>query len=58
MRLNQELVRILRQPEAKVWFAAQGGDVIGDDPDEFAAIVRADYARWSRIIREASISAE
>lgn len=57
-RLNQELVRMLRQPDAKAWFAAQGGDVVGDDPETFAAIVRADHARWGKVIREAGIAAE
>jgi tripartite-type tricarboxylate transporter receptor subunit TctC len=57
-RLNQELVRVLRQPDAKAWFGAQGGDVVGDDPETFAAIVRADHARWGKVIREAGIAAE
>jgi tripartite-type tricarboxylate transporter receptor subunit TctC len=57
-RLNQELVRALRQPEAKAWFAAQGGDVVGDEPEAFAAVVRADHARWGKVIRDAGIAAE
>jgi tripartite-type tricarboxylate transporter receptor subunit TctC len=57
-RLNKELVRALHEPEAKAWFLEQGGEVIGDDAAEFARVVRADYARWSRIIREAGIAAE
>jgi tripartite-type tricarboxylate transporter receptor subunit TctC len=57
-RLNQELVRVLRQPDAKAWFAAQGGDVVGDEPEAFAAVVRADHARWGKVIREAGIAAE
>ena len=57
-RLNHELVRALREPEAKAWFAIQGGDAVGDDPDEFAALVRAEFVRWGQIIREAGISAE
>jgi len=32
--------------------------VIGDDAGEFATIVRADYARWGRIIREIGVTAE
>ena len=44
IRLNSELVRALRQPEAKAWFLEQGGEVIGDDPEDFARVVRADYA--------------
>lgn len=57
-RLNQELVRVLRQPEAQAWFATQGGDIVGDDPETFAAVVRADHARWGKVIRDAGIAAE
>jgi tripartite-type tricarboxylate transporter receptor subunit TctC len=57
-RLNTELVRALRQPEAKAWFREQGGEVIGDDPEDFARVVRADYVRWRVIIHEAGIAAE
>ena len=57
-RLNTELVRALRTTEAREWFAAQGGEVIGDSPETFAAVVRAEHARWGAIIREAGIKAE
>jgi tripartite-type tricarboxylate transporter receptor subunit TctC len=57
-RLHAELVRALRQPEAKAWFREQGGEVIGDDPEDFARVVRADYVRWRGIIHEAGIAAE
>jgi hypothetical protein len=32
--------------------------VIGDDPEDFARVVRADYVRWRGIIHEAGIAAE
>jgi tripartite-type tricarboxylate transporter receptor subunit TctC len=57
-RLNMELVRAMRPPEAQAWFTAQGGDAVGDDPEAFAAVVRADHARWGKLIREAGIVAE
>jgi len=57
-RLNADLVRALRSREARDWFAAQGGAVIGDTVEEFTEVVRADHARWGRIIREAGIRAE
>jgi tripartite-type tricarboxylate transporter receptor subunit TctC len=57
-RLNRELVKVLRQPDAQAWFAAQGADVVGDEPETFAAVVRADHARWGKVIREAGIAAE
>lgn len=43
---------------AKAWFAAQGGDVVGYEPEAFAAVVRADHPRSGKVIREAVIAAE
>ena len=57
-RLNAELVRTLKTAEAREWFAAQGAEAIGDAPHEFAALIRSEYARWGRIIRESGIKAE
>ena len=57
-RLNAEIVRALRTAEAREWFAAQGADAVGDAPEEFGAVIRADYARWGQIIREAGIKAD
>ena len=57
-RLNAELARALKTSAAQEWYAAQGGDVVGDSPAEFAAVIRAEFARWGPIVREAGIKAE
>jgi tripartite-type tricarboxylate transporter receptor subunit TctC len=57
-RLNAELAKALSTPEARDWFAQQGAEIVGDTPEEFAAFVRTDHARWGKIIREAGIKAE
>jgi tripartite-type tricarboxylate transporter receptor subunit TctC len=57
-RLNRQLVQAIRSPEGRAWFAAQGGIAVGDSPEEFAAYIRDEYARWGRLIREAGIKAE
>jgi tripartite-type tricarboxylate transporter receptor subunit TctC len=57
-RLNGELVRVLRTREAQEYFQAQGGVPVGDSPDSFHALIRADHARWGKIIREAGIRAD
>jgi tripartite-type tricarboxylate transporter receptor subunit TctC len=58
VRLNADLVRVLKTAEAREWFAMQGADVVGDAPEEFGSVIRADYVRWGQIIREAGIKAE
>jgi len=57
-RLNAEIVRALKSPESIAWYAAQGGEVVGDQPEEFAAFIRAEHAKWGAIIREAGIRAD
>jgi tripartite-type tricarboxylate transporter receptor subunit TctC len=58
IRLNGELVRVLRTQEARDYFEAQGGVPVGDTPQDFAALIRADHAKWGAIIREAGIRAD
>jgi tripartite-type tricarboxylate transporter receptor subunit TctC len=57
-RLHMELGRALRTPAAQEWYAAQGSDVVGDSPAEFAAVIRAEFERWGPIVREARIKVE
>jgi tripartite-type tricarboxylate transporter receptor subunit TctC len=57
-RLNRELVRAVRSPAGREWFAAQGGVAVGDSPEAFAAYIRAEHEKWGKLIREAGIKAE
>jgi tripartite-type tricarboxylate transporter receptor subunit TctC len=57
-RLNAELVKALRTREAREWFQAQGAVPVGDAPEQFAAFIRAEHARWGAVVREAGIRAD
>jgi tripartite-type tricarboxylate transporter receptor subunit TctC len=57
-RLNAVMVKILKTPEAREWFAEQGGEPVGDTPEEFAAFVKREHAYWGPIIRDAGIRAD
>ena len=57
-RLNAEITKIARTPEARAWFEEQGGEPITETPEQFAAYIRTEIARWGKIIREAGIKAE
>jgi tripartite-type tricarboxylate transporter receptor subunit TctC len=57
-RLNQEIVRYLSTPEAKEKFLNVGGEVAPATPEQSNAIVKADIARWTRIIKEVGIRAQ
>jgi len=55
MRLHSALAKILRSAEMRQEMAVLGAEPIGDTPEEFAEFLRADMARWGRIIQEKGI---
>ena len=44
--------------EGRDWFASIGAEPGGMTPEEFAAFIRAEHAKWGKIVREARIKAE
>jgi tripartite-type tricarboxylate transporter receptor subunit TctC len=54
-RLHSEVAKILRAPEVRRELAALGAEPVGDTPDEFRAFLKADVARWGKIIQEKGI---
>jgi tripartite-type tricarboxylate transporter receptor subunit TctC len=54
-RLHSEVAKILRAPEVRRELAALGAEPVGNTPDEFGAFLKADMARWGKIIRERGI---
>ena len=56
--LHRELVRAYNAPEVKGQVVNTGGYVAADSPEEFAAFVRAENAKWSKVARDAGIKAQ
>ena len=54
-RLNQEIVRVLARPDIKERFLAAAIEPIGSTPEEFMAVLKADQAKWGKLIRELGI---
>ena len=50
-RLNAEIRKIVATPEIRDSFLNQGAEPVTDTPEEFAAIVRADVAKWAKIVK-------
>jgi tripartite-type tricarboxylate transporter receptor subunit TctC len=57
-RINQEVVRVLGQPDARTKLFDTGGEAGRETPEEFGARIKADISRWARVIKEAGTSAE
>ena len=53
--LHRELVKAYNAPEIKAQVEATGSYVAADTPDEFAAFIRAETAKWGKVGRAAGI---
>ena len=56
--LSVEIAKIMRATDVREKLAAQGLDTFTSTPAQFAALVKADLANYSRIIKEANIKAD
>jgi tripartite-type tricarboxylate transporter receptor subunit TctC len=57
-RLSAEIVKALQRDDVKERFLQAGTDAVGSTPEEFAAVIRADMAKWSKVIKAAGIHEE
>ena len=57
-RLNTEIVRILNDADIKGRFFNAGTEVVASSPSELAVTMRADMARWGKVIKDAGIRDE
>jgi len=54
-KMNAEISKIIRTPEARDWLASSGGEAVVESPEEFGAYIRKENAHWGAVIREAGI---
>ena len=54
-RLNGEALKALRSAEMKERLAADGAEPLGGSPAEFAALIRRELDKWTRVARAAGI---
>lgn len=57
-RLYAEIAKVLATAEARDWFATFGAEPGGEPPEVFADFIRAEHAKWGKVIREANIKIE
>ncbi len=57
-RLNAELQKAVAQSDVRERFAAAGVEPGTSSPDELAAIVKNEIAKWSKVIKDAGIRAD
>jgi tripartite-type tricarboxylate transporter receptor subunit TctC len=54
-RLNKEMVAILQTPAIKERFATDGAQPVANTPEQFAAYIRTELAKWEKVARAAGI---
>jgi tripartite-type tricarboxylate transporter receptor subunit TctC len=57
-RLNAEIVKVLQVPATREHLGSEGFEVVGDTPEQFAAYIRSEQAKWAKVIKDAGIHAD
>jgi tripartite-type tricarboxylate transporter receptor subunit TctC len=57
-RLHSEISKALNEPEVREKLTGLGAEPVGNTPVEFAAMIKSETAKWSKIVREAKITAD
>jgi tripartite-type tricarboxylate transporter receptor subunit TctC len=58
MKINRDVVSILRTAEARDALLAQGAEAVPNSPEEFEAFQQREIAKWGKVIRDAHIVAQ
>ncbi len=57
-RLNAELVKIMHAPDVKERLAGMATDPLTSTPEEFAAYLKQEIAKWGDVVRRANLKAD
>ena len=49
--LHRETTTLLRSPGVKERLTAEGLEVVASSPEEFAALIKADIAKWTKLVK-------
>jgi tripartite-type tricarboxylate transporter receptor subunit TctC len=57
-KLSAEVARIVRLPDVAERFQLDGAETVGSTPKEFAAFLKTEMQKWSKVIKDAGIKPE
>jgi tripartite-type tricarboxylate transporter receptor subunit TctC len=56
--LHREIVRTIAQPDLRERLAVLGFEPVGNSPEEYAAWMKVETAKWAKVIRDARIAVQ
>ncbi len=57
-KLNASILKALANPEVKKKLAEQGAEAAGEKPEQFAAFIAAETAKWGKVVKESGASVD
>ena len=58
VKLNQEMIKVLALPDIKERMSGLGAEVVGNTPEEAAALIKLEVAKYTKVANAAHISAD
>ncbi len=55
-KLHKGVAAALQDAKLREIFANSGADPVGNTPEEFAAVIRSDMAKWAKVVKAAGLS--
>ena len=54
-KLNQEIAKVLKDPEIRARFSKDGLEIVGGSPEDFSIYIKAEVDKWGKVVRESNI---
>ena len=58
LRLNAEIARILNLPDVRQRLSAEGADLMVSTPEQFAAFIKSEIAKWAKAVKISGATAD
>jgi tripartite-type tricarboxylate transporter receptor subunit TctC len=56
--LHGSITKDLQTNETRAWLAKTGSEPVGNTPEQFAARIKAEVTKWTRVVHESGIRPE
>lgn len=57
-KINAETLKIMKQPDFQKILADTGSDFVGDTPENFAAFVKDEAVKWSKVVKDSGATVD